>query len=99
MKSSWLTSGCTRMLMRLPASRVGVNDRPTPKFLNSMVTTLPPLLAWGTGTGNCPPARKLAVSPESAVRFGSASSVTRPSVARASMKLLTSQLPVVRWLL
>jgi hypothetical protein len=31
-----------------------------------------------TGTGNSPPARKLAVSPEIAVRFGSARRLTRP---------------------
>src|SRR6266404_2292759 len=97
-KSSWLTSGWTRMLMRLPASSVGVKERPTPKFLNSTVMTVPPpLLDWGTGTGNSPPARKLAVSPDKAVRLGSARTVTSPSVAKASMKLLKSQLPVAAW--
>src|SRR3954454_17619192 len=62
----------------LPSDRTtGVKLKPTPNFLKSTC-------AWQTGgdlvvsqdrppgIGNSPPARKLAVSPEIAVRFGSA---------------------------
>ena len=51
--------------------------RPTPYCLYSIVTAPSDC---DTGIGNSPPARKLAVSPESAVRFGSARIVARPSV-------------------
>ena len=67
---SSLTSGRTRIEMRPSASTIGVKARPTPYCLYSMVTAPS---ACETGIGNSPPARKLAVSPESAVRFGSAS--------------------------
>ena len=39
---------------------------------------------WTTGTGNSPPARKFAVSPDSATSVGSASVVTAPFVSSAS---------------
>ena len=73
--SSWLTSGSIFMLIRPPPSTVGVKARPTPYFLNSMAIWPS---APGTGTGNSPPARKLAVSPDSATRFGSASERATP---------------------
>src|ERR1700760_1651067 len=45
------------------------------------MVTLP---SWpGTGMGNSPPARKLAVSPESATRFGSASVRATPFCSSA----------------
>ena len=84
-----LTSGRTFMLMRLPESTVGTKSRLTPNFLNSIEISSS---LWATGIGNSPPARKLAASPESATRLGSASTETRPSVARASMTTLISAL-------
>ena len=78
---SSLTSGRTRIEMRPSARTIGVNARPTPYCLYSMVTAPS---ACETGIGNSPPARKLAVSPDSAVRFGSASVVTRPSFCSRS---------------
>src|SRR3546814_7366673 len=71
-----LTSGSTTRLMMPSSSTVGVKPRLTPKGLNSMVMALPPLpppplpplLPCDTGIGNSPPARKDAVSPESATR-------------------------------
>src|SRR3546814_7861836 len=59
------TSGRTRIEMRPSLSTVGVKARPTPYCLYSMVVV--PRLCW-IGIGNSPPARKLAVSPERAVR-------------------------------
>ena len=73
---SSLTSGRTRIEMRPSLSTIGVKAKPTPYCLYSIVTAPS---AWLTGIGNSPPARKLAVSPESAVRFGSARIETRPS--------------------
>jgi len=76
-----LTSGRTFMLMRPVDSTVGVKAMLTPYCLYSMDVTPS---ACGIGTGNSPPARKVAVAPEIAVRFGSASRLTRPSDAMAS---------------
>src|SRR4051812_36324242 len=83
------TSVMTLRLMRPSLSTTGVNVRLTPNFLKSMV-------GWQTGgdfdvshdrpagIGNSPPARNEAVSPEIAVRFGSASVRMTParSIAR-----------------
>ncbi len=55
--------------MRPGESTTGVNARFTPNGLN--VTLIWPL-SPATGTGNSPPARKFAVSPETAVKVGSA---------------------------
>ena len=85
---SSLTSGRTRIEMRPSASTLGVKARPTPYCLYSMVTEPS---ACEIGTGNSPPARKLAVSPESAVRFGSARIVTRPSLAARSSAPMRSR--------
>ena len=87
-----LTSGRTLRLIRLALSTVGVNARLMPNSLNSISRPLSPL---SIGIGNSPPARKLAVSPESAVRLGSARTLTRPSSARASMALLRMSSPEV----
>jgi len=67
------TSGRTRIEMRPFSSTVGEKARPTPYCLYSMVTVPSDC---GIGTGNSPPARKVAVSPESATRVGSASVTT-----------------------
>src|SRR5258708_6074385 len=67
---------------------VGVKARLTPKLLNSTVIVGKPLVAAEEpeiGTGNSPPARKLAVWPDIAVRFGSARTVMNPSSVRALM--------------
>ena len=83
------TSVITLRLMRPSDSTTGVKTRLTPNFLKSTC-------AWQTGgdlvvshdsplgIGNSPPATKLAVSPEIAVRFGSASVRITParSIAR-----------------
>ena len=45
---------------------------------------LPPPTFCTTGTGNSPPARKLAVSPDSAISVGSASVVIAPFFSSAS---------------
>ena len=72
------TSVITLRLMRPSDSTTGVNSRLTPNFLKSTC-------AWQTGgdlvvsqdsplgIGNSPPATNVAVSPEIAVKFGSAS--------------------------
>ena len=87
---SWLTSGRTCRLIRSSPTKVGVKASETPNFLNSTIT----LSSSGTRIGNSPPARKLAVSPETAVRFGSARMLISPSVSRASITAFTSQFPV-----
>src|SRR5207342_3711450 len=80
-----LTSGATSRLITPSASTVGVKARLTPNCLNCTEMALsPPLLPlWATGIGNSPPARKLAVSPDSATNVGSASVVTTPFLSRA----------------
>ncbi len=67
--------------MRPPESTTGVKPSPTPNGLKSMVTR--PLLSWPVGTGNWPPTRVWADSPEMAVRFGSARVRTRPARSKA----------------
>src|SRR5476649_2811940 len=83
------TSVITLRLMRPSDSTTGVKTRLTPNFLKS-------IWGWQTGgdlvvshdnplgIGNSPPAIKLAVSPEMAVKFGSASVRSTParSIAR-----------------
>ena len=79
--------------MRPALSTVGVKARLTPNCLNWISMLLSS--SWPTGTGNSPPARKLAVSPESAVRLGSARTLTRPSRSSASMMPLMLTSPLV----
>src|SRR6185312_1395240 len=67
--------------MRPGAITTGVKERPTPNCLNTTVTL--PSRSRLAGTGNSPPARNLAVSPETAVRLGSASMCTRPTGSSA----------------
>ena len=64
---SWLTSGSTCRLMRSSAAIVATKLRLTPNFFQSMPTRPVPA---GTGTGNSPPARKLAGSPETRGEVG-----------------------------
>ncbi len=44
-----------------------------------------PWLSWPVGTGNSPPTRKRAASPDTAVRLGSARVRTRPARSNACM--------------
>src|ERR1700682_381348 len=78
--SSWLTFGLMTRLIWPSLSTVGVKARPTPYFLYSIAV-------WpsepGTGIGYSPPARKLAVSPDSAVRLGCARLRTSPFCSSA----------------
>src|SRR6185436_3937293 len=65
---------------------VGLKFKRTPYSLNTTLIELPPPLLWTTGIGNSPPARKLAVWPFIAIRFGSARARKAPFVLRARMK-------------
>src|SRR5229473_2009993 len=87
---SSLTSGATFKLMRSPMI-VGVMARLMPNCLYWTVIVLvrPPC---GTMIGISPPARKLAVSPDIATRFGSARIVAWLFVARRSTRALRSAL-------
>src|SRR5206468_8234226 len=84
-KSSSLTDGSTRRLITPRERTVGTKASSTPNFLNSIVTVgkAPATGVEATGTGNSPPARKRAASPDRAIRFGSASRRNRPLVSRA----------------
>src|SRR5712671_4228516 len=85
---SSLTSGATLRLMRSPMI-VGVKARLTPTCLYCTVmvpTRVPPC---GTISGISPPARKLAVSPDMAIRLGSARMVAWLWVARKSIRVLS----------
>ena len=75
------------------AKTVGTNVNCTPKGLYSvvMIGTPPVLPGCAVGTGNSPPARKEAVSPESATKSGSARRRMRPFVSSADR--VTSRLP------
>ncbi len=75
------TSVETRSEIRPSDNTTGVKPRPTPKGLNSMVTL--PSRSRPTGTGNSPPARNCAGSPEMAVMLGSASVRTSPTRSSA----------------
>lgn len=80
------TSLITFRLMRPSASTTGVKLRPTPNFLNC--TEVWQLRVVGSqvkppGTGNSPPARKFALSPEIAVSVGSASVRITPARSMA----------------
>ena len=95
----------TLRLMRPSDRTIGVNTRLTPNFLKSTC-------AWQTGgdlvvshdrplgIGNSPPATKLAVSPEIAVKFGSASVRSTParSIAR-SVAVMPCNWPAIEELL
>src|ERR1700761_901960 len=88
------TSVMTRRLMRPSVRTTGVNTRLTPNFLKSTCD-------WQTGgdfvvshdrpfgIGNSPPATNVAVSPEIAVRFGSAKVRITPALSMARSVALT----------
>ncbi|MGY3347110.1 hypothetical protein ACVI1I_006300 [Bradyrhizobium sp. USDA 4459] len=58
-------------MITLRESTVGTKHNSTPNFLKSIVRAGKPFVVWvGIGTGNSPPARKRAASPESVVKFG-----------------------------
>ena len=59
---------------------VGLKFKRTPYSLNMTLTALLPEPLWTTGTGNSPPARKLACCPFIAIRFGSARARNAPFV-------------------
>ncbi|MCY1541866.1 hypothetical protein D9M68_775750 [compost metagenome] len=65
--------------MRSFDSTVGVSVRPMPKGLYSMLVVPRPC---GAGTGSSPPARKLALWPDSATSVGSASTRAMPLPSR-----------------
>ncbi|MNR01249.1 hypothetical protein D3C85_1170470 [compost metagenome] len=81
----WLVSSDTSTLtcreMRPSDRTTGRKARPTPKGLYS--TVIWPFRSRPAGIGNSPPARKLAASPLTEVRFGSARVRTRPTRSKA----------------
>src|SRR5262249_12051239 len=84
-KLSSLTDGARRRLM-MPFSRtVGVKANCTPNgWYWTLMTGTPPVPpGCTTGIGYSPPARNEAVSPESAIRSGSANRRTSPFVSKA----------------
>src|SRR5262249_23370126 len=93
-KLSSLTDGAKRRLM-MPFSRtVGLKVNWTPYGWYWMVIAHPPIVGvpdWHVGNGYSPPARNEAVSPESAMRSGSASCRIKPLVSKALKT--TSKLP------
>src|SRR5438874_3551883 len=87
-KSSSLTDGSTRRLITPRERTVGTKASSTPNFLYSIAMVgKPPALVFGIGTGNSPPARKRAASPDSAIRFGSARRRSTPLVSKAVTRL------------
>ena len=91
---SWLTSGRMRRFSRPLVNTVGTTARLTPNCLKSTVmVVVPPVVFPAIGIGNSPPARKLADSPDCAVRFGSARMVISWSAASASTIPLMSRVP------
>ena len=84
-KSSVLTSGLTLRLTRSPLT-VGVKFRRTPNSLNLTETARLAPEPCATGTGNSPPARKLASLPlcGNQVRLGKALEQPRCCIARIS---------------
>src|SRR4051812_18302022 len=85
------TSVKTLRLIRPSDSTTGVKFSETPNFLNSTVPAVhtPAVHEGGVGTGNSPPTRKLAPSPEMAVRFGSARTRITPARSMAWIVALT----------
>src|ERR1700753_472339 len=84
------TSVDTFRLIRPSLNTTGVKLRLTPNFLQSIARwqvdgppVAPVLHEKPFRTGNSPPAMKVAVSPEIAVRFGSASVWTTPTCSMA----------------
>ena len=77
--------------MRPSLSTTGVKFSEIPNFLKVMVGVQVPLVQlMPDGIGNSPPARKVALSPEIAVRLGSASVRTTPALSMARMVAVTA---------
>src|SRR5882757_5080699 len=90
------TSVMTRRLIRPSESTTGVKFSAMPNFLNEIegahCPTEPAAVVWQVtpvGTGNSPPAMKVADSPEIAVRLGSARVRTTPALSIARNVALT----------
>ncbi len=79
--------------MRPSDITTGVKARPTPNSLK-VTESLPSLST--TGTGYSPPARNFAVSPDTAVRFGSASVRISPSRSSARSTPAICVLPALK---
>jgi len=85
------TSVLTCRLMRPSERTTGVNARATPNGLNWIETW--PDESTPVGTGNSPPARNEAFSPEIAVSVGSARVLIMPVCSRARSVALTLLVP------
>src|SRR5262245_758162 len=91
------TSVMTLRLMRPSVRTTGVKFRLTPNFLYEtdwVQTRVTGSQLYPVSTGNSPPARKVALSPEIAVRFGSASVRITPAVSIARIVAETRGKPV-----
>src|SRR6201994_3215329 len=92
------TSVITRRLMRPSLSTTGVKLSEMPNFLKLICvvqTWVTGSQEYPAGTGNSPPAMKVADSPEIAVRFGSASVRTTPALSMARTVACTDGTPGV----
>ena len=97
LKSIWLTSGATLRVIDPFSSTVGVKSTLTPNSFHSIVIVVPsgPALR-ATGTGNSPPARKLAFSPLRATSVGFASSFKSPFSSSALHAVSSARFPALR---
>src|SRR5437868_8598741 len=92
------TSLITRRLMRPSLSTTGVKLSEMPNFLKLiwvLQTCVTGSQEYPAGTGNSPPAMNVADSPETAVRFGSASVRTTPALSIARTVACTEGTPGV----
>src|SRR6185295_2980563 len=86
------TSVITRRLMRPSVSTTGVKLSEMPNFLKLIWVVQTRVIGSQekpAGTGNSPPAMKVADSPEIAVRLGSASVRTTPALSMARIAACT----------
>src|SRR6202011_5997470 len=93
------TSVITRRLIRPSVSTTGVKLREIPNFLKLIWvvhTCVTGSQEKPAGTGNSPPAMKVADSPEIAVRLGSASVRTTPALSIARMVAVTEGRPLLK---
>src|SRR5664280_1520748 len=77
-KSSSLTSGAIRRLIKPSFNTVGTKERLTPNGTIVNEGVLPVVVLETVGTGKLPPARNFAFSPDSVTRLGSARRRTNP---------------------
>src|SRR5947199_7291721 len=97
------TAVITRRLIRPSVSTTGVKLSEMPNFLKLTVWTqfpiAPDVVVWQVtpvGIGNSPPEMKVADSPETAVRLGSASVRTTPALSIARNVAWTDGVDVIR---